>query len=82
MIGAIRQAVAEVHELQVYAVVLIEPRTIPKTSSGKIQRRACQKAFREGHLEVVKEWRATLPQVKRAEKTFLHKTLEKPRRSI
>jgi acyl-CoA synthetase (AMP-forming)/AMP-acid ligase II len=65
VIGAIRQAVAEVHELQVYAVVLIEPRTIPKTSSGKIQRRACQKAFREGHLEVVKEWRATIPQEKR-----------------
>ncbi|MGH9956589.1 MAG: beta-ketoacyl synthase N-terminal-like domain-containing protein, partial [Pyrinomonadaceae bacterium] len=77
VIGAIRQAVAEVHELQVYAVVLIEPRTIPKTSSGKIQRRACQKAFREGHLEVVKEWRATLPQEKRT--PFANETLENPR---
>ncbi|MGH9908660.1 MAG: AMP-binding protein, partial [Pyrinomonadaceae bacterium] len=79
VIGAIRQAVAEVHELQVYAVVLIEPRTVPKTSSGKIQRRACQKAFREGHLEVVKEWRATIPQEKGTEKTFSNRTLESPR---
>src|SRR5918992_3181056 len=79
VIGAIRQAVAEVHALQVYAVVLIKPRTIPKTSSGKTQRRACQKAFREGHLEVVKEWRATIPQEKRTEKTFSSKTLENPR---
>ena len=76
VIGAIRQAVAQMHELQVYAVVLIKPRTILKTSSGKIQRRACQEAFREGHLEVVKEWQATIPQEKRTEKTFSNKTLE------
>jgi Polyketide synthase modules and related proteins len=76
VIGAIRQAVAEMHEIQVYAVVLIKPRTIPKTSSGKIQRRACQKAFIEGKLEIVKEWRATIPQERRTEKTFSNDTLE------
>ncbi|BBA33062.1 SA1_PKSA [Methylocaldum marinum] len=70
VIGAIRQAVTEVHELQVYAVVLIEPRTIPKTSSGKIQRSACRKAFEEGHLQVVKEWRLTRPQGSTGDKTI------------
>ncbi|WP_416671486.1 amino acid adenylation domain-containing protein [Egbenema bharatensis] len=51
--AAIRQAIAEEHEVQVYAVVLIKPGTIPKTSSGKIQRRACKAGFLSGDLEIV-----------------------------
>ncbi|HEY0604260.1 MAG TPA: amino acid adenylation domain-containing protein, partial [Herpetosiphonaceae bacterium] len=51
-IQAIRAAVAEQHELQVYGVVLIKPGSLPKTSSGKIQRRACQAKFLAGELEV------------------------------
>ncbi len=51
--AAIRQAVASEHEVQVYAVVLIKPGTIPKTSSGKIQRSACKAKFLAGSLEVV-----------------------------
>jgi fatty-acyl-CoA synthase len=31
-------------------VVLVAPRVIPKTSSGKLQRSACQKAYRDGKL--------------------------------
>ena len=52
-IAAIRQAVALEHEVQTHAVVLIAPRSIPKTSSGKIQRRACKAAWLAGELEVV-----------------------------
>ena len=37
---AVRRAVAENHELQVHALVLIKPLRIPRTSSGKIQRHA------------------------------------------
>jgi amino acid adenylation domain-containing protein len=51
--GVIRQAVAEEYEVQVYAVVLIKPGSILKTSSGKIQRRACRAAFLAGELDVV-----------------------------
>jgi amino acid adenylation domain-containing protein len=51
----IRQAVAEEHELQVYAIVLLKPMRIPKTSSGKIQRRACRAMFLTGKLEAVGE---------------------------
>ena len=53
VIGAIRRNVAEEHELQVYGIVLISPNTIHKTSSGKIQRRACRASFLAGELEVV-----------------------------
>ncbi len=51
--SAIRQAVTVEHEIQVYAVVLIKGGTIPKTSSGKIQRRATRTAFHNEQLEVV-----------------------------
>jgi acyl-CoA synthetase (AMP-forming)/AMP-acid ligase II/acyl carrier protein len=50
--AAIRQAIAEEHEVQVYAVVLIQPGSIPKTSSGKIQRRACRSHFLSGKLDI------------------------------
>ncbi|BAY10172.1 condensation domain-containing protein [Calothrix sp. NIES-2098] len=51
--AAIRQAVSQEFEVQVYAVVLIKPGTIPKTSSGKIQRRATKAEFLAGTLNVV-----------------------------
>ncbi|HWF12551.1 MAG TPA: SDR family NAD(P)-dependent oxidoreductase [Candidatus Acidoferrales bacterium] len=57
IVAAIRQALAEADEVHPDAVVLIEPRTISRTSSGKIQRYACREAFIGGTLEVVHEWR-------------------------
>ena len=53
---AIRGAVAEEHEVECQAVVLIGHGTILKTSSGKIQRQACRAAFLEGTLNVIGEW--------------------------
>jgi len=51
--AAIRQGVAEEHEVQVYGVILIKPGTIPKTSSGKIQRRATKTEFLAGELQII-----------------------------
>jgi acyl-CoA synthetase (AMP-forming)/AMP-acid ligase II len=53
VIGAIRQRVAEEHGLQIYAIVLVKPGSIPKTTSGKIQRFACRERFLAGTLEIV-----------------------------
>jgi len=53
----IRRALAEEYDLQLYAVSLIKPGTLLKTSSGKVQRQAMKKAFREGRLEALFEWR-------------------------
>ncbi|MCH9648635.1 MAG: amino acid adenylation domain-containing protein [Deltaproteobacteria bacterium] len=50
LVEAIRKAVAEVHEVEIWAVELVRPGGVPKTSSGKIQRRACRAAFLEGSL--------------------------------
>ncbi|NJN10675.1 MAG: amino acid adenylation domain-containing protein, partial [Richelia sp. RM1_1_1] len=51
--NAIRQAISEEHEVQVYGVVLIKPGSIPKTSSGKIQRRATRAQFENATLCVI-----------------------------
>lgn len=51
--SAIRQAITEEHEVQVYGVVLIKPGSIPKTTSGKIQRRACKAEFLDGNLSII-----------------------------
>lgn len=61
VVTAVRQAVAEKHDLQVFAIVLVKPMSIPKTSSGKIKRRHCKADFLKGYLDVVGEWRAKSP---------------------
>ncbi|MDR4481691.1 MAG: amino acid adenylation domain-containing protein [Nitrospirales bacterium] len=53
VIAAIRQAIAEQHEVQVAAVVLIKAGTLPKTSSGKVQRSLCRMKFLAQALNVI-----------------------------
>ncbi|OIJ63476.1 fatty acyl-AMP ligase [Streptomyces mangrovisoli] len=49
----IRSAVGEAHGLPLHDVVLVQPGTIPKTSSGKIQRHASRAAYLTGGLAAV-----------------------------
>lgn len=58
--NAIRQSVVAETEQEVYAVLLIRTASIPKTSSGKIQRKACKKGFLDKTLDVVGESIATI----------------------
>lgn len=51
LIQAIRKAVSAEYDLQVYKTLLIKPGTIPKTSSGKVQRHLCRAKFILGTLE-------------------------------
>lgn len=60
LLGHLRQRIAEHHDLNVYAITLIEPGSLLKTSSGKIRRKACRRAFLNGDLSVVAEWRAVV----------------------
>ncbi|MFE4118744.1 MULTISPECIES: fatty acyl-AMP ligase [Priestia] len=48
----IRQQVMEEHEVQPYTIYLLKTSSIPKTSSGKIQRSACKNAYLNNGLEV------------------------------
>lgn len=60
VVKSIRQAVSEQHQLQVYAIVLLKTASIPKTSSGKVQRHACRVGFMDKSLDVVGDWTANL----------------------
>ncbi len=55
---SIRRAIAEYHELDVYAVAILRAGSICKTSSGKIQRSACRTAFLNGTLDILSEVRS------------------------
>ena len=59
VIGNIRQAVAEQHDVQVSAVLVLRAGSIPKTSSGKIRRHACRIGFLNQTLDVVGQWYAS-----------------------
>ncbi|MFZ0751680.1 MAG: amino acid adenylation domain-containing protein, partial [Pyrinomonadaceae bacterium] len=59
VIQAIKEAVVDEHELQVHAVLLLKTGSIPKTSSGKIQRHACREGFLSKSLNTVIEWEMT-----------------------
>lgn len=53
VIEAIRRAVAEQHHVRPFSVVLLRPGALPKTSSGKIQRRLTRSMLGEGALDVL-----------------------------
>ncbi|MCI0358028.1 MAG: aminotransferase class I/II-fold pyridoxal phosphate-dependent enzyme [Planctomycetaceae bacterium] len=57
VIDSVRKAVTAQHELPPDAVVLVRFGSIPKTSSGKIQRHACREEFLAGTLQIVGQWR-------------------------
>ncbi|MDJ0744658.1 MAG: fatty acyl-AMP ligase [Xenococcaceae cyanobacterium MO_167.B27] len=56
IVTAISQSVGQEHEVEVYAIALIKTGSIPKTSSGKIQRRSCSNKFLEGSLNIIAQW--------------------------
>jgi acyl-CoA synthetase (AMP-forming)/AMP-acid ligase II len=53
--SAIRQAVVEEHGIAPQTMALLEPYSLPKTSSGKIQRQLCRQQFMAGSLPVIQE---------------------------
>ncbi|ATB48291.1 non-ribosomal peptide synthetase [Corallococcus macrosporus] len=57
VVTSIRAALGDLHGLSTHAVVLITAGSLPKTSSGKVQRRATRDAFLAGTLDVVLAWR-------------------------
>ncbi|HEX2569028.1 MAG TPA: type I polyketide synthase [Polyangia bacterium] len=52
----IRQAIADGHGIEAYAIALVKPNSILKTSSGKPRRRACREQFLDKTLDPVAAW--------------------------
>jgi acyl-CoA synthetase (AMP-forming)/AMP-acid ligase II len=53
IVGLIREAVSDQHELFARHIVLIRPGSLPKTTSGKIQRSLTRKLWAENRLDVL-----------------------------
>jgi acyl-CoA synthetase (AMP-forming)/AMP-acid ligase II len=51
--GRIREAVTAEHDVAPYRIVLIRPGTLPKTTSGKIQRNQTRQSWLEGALQAL-----------------------------
>ncbi|HSK75111.1 MAG TPA: AMP-binding protein, partial [Thermoanaerobaculia bacterium] len=51
--AAVRQAIAAEHEVRLAELVLIRQGTLPKTSSGKVQRHACRDLYLRRDLTIV-----------------------------
>ncbi len=56
LIERIRKSVIAEHDLPPDAVVLVRANSIPKTSSGKVQRHACREQYLENKLLVLERW--------------------------
>lgn len=56
VVGAIRRAIVEQHEVDPAAIVLIRQTSLPVTSSGKVQRSLCRDQYLAGDLKVVHSW--------------------------
>jgi 8-amino-7-oxononanoate synthase len=55
VLEAAAKAVLDEHDVSLDAIVLVRSGTIPRTSSGKVQRRVCRDTFLAGALHVVAE---------------------------
>ena len=56
IVWAVRQAVAEAHDVELEDVVLLMPGGLPRTSSGKVRRRACHDGFLARTLRTWNGW--------------------------
>ncbi|MCU0664556.1 MAG: amino acid adenylation domain-containing protein, partial [Myxococcota bacterium] len=59
VISAIEEGIAAQHQVEPQVVILLKAGTIPKTSSGKIQRHACRKLYLEGSKDVLAQRHST-----------------------
>ena len=53
VVEAIQSRLTDIHGIEPYAVILIRPGSIIRTSSGKIRRYACREAFLAGKLRIL-----------------------------
>lgn len=58
VIRTMQIAISRSHDLSAYAICIVKPGAVPRTSSGKIKRHLCRRAFLDGALEPLVEWRA------------------------
>ncbi len=53
IVKAIRRAITETHQIDLYGVILLSKSTLPRTSSGKLQRKECQQQYLNDTLPII-----------------------------
>ena len=61
IITKIKSNISQNHGIQTDNIVLVKQGSIPKTSSGKIQRQACKQAYLAQNLPIIKTWQFYTP---------------------
>ena len=56
LLATMRRAVLEAHGVDPHAIVLIRPLTLPRTTSGKLQRLKARELFLAGELSEIARW--------------------------
>jgi acyl transferase domain-containing protein/acyl-CoA synthetase (AMP-forming)/AMP-acid ligase II/acyl carrier protein len=56
VVAEVSRRVVEEHQIELWALVLVPPGSLAKTTSGKVQRRACQESFRTDSLPALARW--------------------------
>jgi acyl-CoA synthetase (AMP-forming)/AMP-acid ligase II len=56
LIDRVRAAIVDHHGIVVSAVSVLSHGAMPKTSSGKLRRRACRDGFADGSLDEIARW--------------------------
>jgi hypothetical protein len=79
IVNSVKGAISQEHSLTVSEIVLLKPKSVPKTTSGKIARSWCRKAFLANTLEVVfrKEFKTNTMSSLEIEQTAPAKALNK-----
>ena len=76
VVEAIRWQIFQQHFIDVYAIVLLQPGRMPKTSSGKVRRSACKAMFLDSSLDVWQQW--YLPNLSKSDITGLFERYTNP----
>lgn len=56
LLNAVRKTIAEEHEVQVHAILVLQRASLPKTASGKIQRHSLGHLLHDDSPEVIARW--------------------------
>ncbi|AEA65922.1 fatty acyl-AMP ligase [Burkholderia gladioli] len=54
----LRRAITQRHGIVVHDIIFTPPSTVPKTTSGKVQRHACRDLLLRGALPIIAQWHA------------------------
>lgn len=56
VVSAVRRAITDAHSVTLAEVALVPAGSLPKTTSGKLQRYLCRAAFTSGALPILEQW--------------------------